>query len=151
MKNILILLFMIMSSTSVSAAEKATDKVRLALNKYAWEKRQLIVFAPSYEHRQYQLFRKLEAEFRDEFEERKLHSWHVIGNDPVKLDNTVHAGITNGISSQDFRKTYNVSKNEFRVLLIGYDQGEKLRQEKVNIDYLFSEIDQMPMRIQEMQ
>ena len=151
MKQWLFILFMIISPSNASANEK----VRLALSEYAWEKRQLIVFAPSSENKQYLLFKKVEAEFRDEFEERKLHTWHVIANDSVRLESTVNATvnekINNSITNQDFRDTYNVSKNEFRLLLIGYDQGEKLRQEKVNIDYLFAEIDQMPMRIQEMQ
>ncbi|KAG1652877.1 hypothetical protein GQR58_026025 [Nymphon striatum] len=83
----------------------------------------------------------------EDFEERNLHSWHVVGNDSVKLDSRIRAKIT----SQDFRNTFNVNENQFRLLLIGYDQGEKLRQKEVNIDYVFSEIDQMPMRIQEMQ
>ena len=143
MKKGFFLLFMMMSSLSVFANEKVTS----ALNEYAWEKRQLIVFAPSKEHTQYQLFKKVTVEFGDELKERKLHTWHVIANDPVRLDSKIQ----DGIKSQDFREAYTVSNDEFRLLLIGYDQGEKLRQKQVNIDYLFSEIDQMPMRIQEMQ
>ncbi|WP_299879745.1 DUF4174 domain-containing protein [uncultured Cocleimonas sp.] len=125
----------------------ATEKIQSALNEYAWEKRQLIVFSPSYEHQQYQLFKQVLAEFSEEFEERKLHTWHVIAKDSVRLDSK----ISSDVSNLGFREMYKVSVNEFRLLLIGYDQGEKLRQKKVNIDYLFSEIDQMPMRIQEMQ
>ncbi len=147
MTKVLGLLFMIMFSLNIFATEKATEKVKLALNDYAWEKRQLIVFSPSNEHNQYQLFKKVQAEFSEEFEERKLHTWHIVASDSVRLDSTVRSEMT----SQDFRDAYNVSNNEFRLLLIGYDQGEKLRQKEVNIDYLFSEIDQMPMRIQEMQ
>ena len=141
------ILLMVMVSLSAIATEKATERVKLALNEYAWEKRQLIVFSPGNEHNQYQLFKKVQAEFSEEFEERKLHAWHVVASDSVRLDSEARGDIT----SQDFRDTYNVSKNEFRLILIGYDQGEKLRQKKVNIDYLFSEIDQMPMRVQEMQ
>ena len=143
MKQWLFILFMIISPSISSANEK----VRLALSEYAWDKRQLIVFAPSSENKQYLLFKKVEVEFRDEFEERKLHTWHVIANDSVRLESTVKGDITN----QHFRDSYDVGENEFRLLLIGYDQGEKLRQKEVNIDYLFAEIDQMPMRIQEMQ
>jgi hypothetical protein len=36
------------------------------------------------------------------------------------------------------------------VILIGYDQGEKLRQDTVDLERLFAEIDQMPMRVREM-
>ncbi len=143
MKKRLLILFMMIVTLSVSA----TEKVRLALSEYAWEKRQLIVFTPNKGHDQYRLFKSVQAEFREEFEDRKLHAWHVIANEKVMLDSLVRDDIKN----QGFRETYDVNKNEFRLLLIGYDQGEKLRQKKVNIDYLFSEIDQMPMRMQEME
>lgn len=143
-----------MLSLNSLADGNSAEKVKSALSDYAWEKRQLIVFSPSIEHKQYQVFKKVEAEFAEEFEDRKLHTWHVIANNAIRLNSTERAvmktDIVSDITSQDFRESYNVSKNEFRLLLIGYDQGEKLRQKEVNIDYLFSEIDQMPMRIQEM-
>lgn len=131
----------------IKAADSGVEKVKSALNEYAWEKRQLVVFSPTSKHKQYQIFKAMQLEFSEDFEERNLHSWHVVGNDSVKLDSRMRAKIT----SQDFRNTFNVDENKFRLLLIGYDQGEKLRQKQVNIDYVFSEIDQMPMRIQEMQ
>ena len=147
MKKILGLFLMILFSSSVYAAESVAQKVRNALNEFAWEKRQLIVFSPSKEHAEYQRFKSIELEFNDEFKERRLQSWHVIANDSVKLDSVTRGDIL----TQDFRDRYNVDTNEFRLLLIGYDQGEKLRLKKVSIDYLFSQIDQMPMRVQEMQ
>ena len=97
MKKRLLILFMMIVSLSVSANEK----VRFALNEYAWEKRQLIVFTPNRGHDQYRLFKSVQAEFREEFEDRKLHTWHVIDNEKVMLNSLVR----NDEKNQDFRKT----------------------------------------------
>ena len=143
MKNLLIIVCM----TLILGNVMANDKITSALAQYAWEKRQLIVFSPNNDHPQYQLFTKIETEYKDDIVERKLHTWHVVADDLVKLDLVKK----NEIRSQMFRDTFGVNINEFRLLLIGYDQGEKLRQKSVNIDTVFSAIDQMPMRVQEMQ
>ncbi len=123
-----------------------TDKIKSALDQYAWEKRQLIVFSPNKDHDLYQLFKKVQTKYSDEFKDRNLHTWHVIAENKVTLNSIAR----NDINSQDFRDVYSVNKDDFQLLLIGYDLGVKLRQKKVDIKYLFSEIDQMPMRLQEM-
>lgn len=133
--------------TFILGEAMANDKVTSALGQYAWKKRQLIVFSPHAEHDQYQLFIDTLSKVRSEFEERKLHSWHVVADNKVMLNSVVK----NDVNNQDFRDAYEIDKNEFQLLLIGFDQGEKLRQQSVNIDFIFSEIDQMPMRMQEIQ
>lgn len=143
MKKILIVVCM----TFILGEAMANDKVTSALGQYAWEKRQLIVFSPHAEHDQYQLFIDTLSKFKSEFEERKLHSWHVVADNNVMLNSAEK----NDVNNQDFRDAYEIDKNEFQLLLIGFDQGEKLRQQSVNIDFIFSEIDQMPMRMQEIQ
>ncbi len=132
MKKLLIVVCM----TFILGEAMANDKVTSALGQYAWEKRQLIVFSPHAEHDQYQLFIDTLSKFRSEFEERKLHSWHVVADDKVMLNSVVK----NDVNNQDFRDAYGIDKNEFQLLLIGFDQGEKLRQQSVNIDFIFSEI-----------
>ena len=143
MKKLLIVVCM----TFILGEAMANDKVTSALGQYAWKKRQLIVFSPHAEHDQYQLFIDTLSKVRSEFEERKLHSWHVVADNKVMLNSVVK----NDVNNQDFRDAYEIDKNEFQLLLIGFDQGEKLRQQSVNIDFIFSEIDQMPMRMQEIQ
>ena len=133
--------------TFILGEAMANDKVTSALGQYAWKKRQLIVFSPHAEHDQYQLFIDTLSKVRSEFEERKLHSWHVVADNKVMLNSVVK----NDVNNQDFRDAYEIDKNEFQLLLIGFDQGEKLGQQSVNIDFIFSEIDQMPMRMQEIQ
>jgi hypothetical protein len=125
----------------------ANEKINTTLKEYAWEKRQLIVFSPSVNDDQYKLFLKVQSEFMDEFKDRRLHVWHVISGQKVKLDQEIRADL----NDSDFQGAFDVRNTEFKVILVGYDLQEKLRQDKVQIDYLFSKIDQMPMRIQEMQ
>lgn len=143
MKKFLIL-FIVLIITSSAVARKNINDV---LGAFAWDKRQLIVFTPDSEHQQYKLFKKKTIELQTELEERNLQSWHVIADSKVLLNTTVRDDVNN----QEFRDQYAVKNNEFRLILIGYDQGEKLRLEKVNLNTVFSTIDKMPMRIQELQ
>ena len=142
MKKLLIAVFM----TFILGDVMANDKVTTALSQFAWEKRQLIVFSPSPQHPQYLSYKKQAATFKPEFKDRKLHSWFIVADSPVMLNESLNKDLT----SQNFRETFAIRKNEFRVLLLGYDQGVKLRQELVNLELIFSTIDQMPMRAQEM-
>ena len=120
--------------------------IRNTLDEYAWNKRQLIVFTPDIDHPQYQVLQKTLVDFNKELKERYLHTWHVVADDKVKLGSAIRDDVNN----KDFRAYYSVTKDQFRLLLIGYDQGEKLRLQQANIDSIFSAIDQMPMRIQEL-
>lgn len=138
--------FILFMSIVPFTALYANNNVSEALNQFAWEKRQLIVFSDDITHPQYQLFLKTKTEFQEEFDDRKLHVWHIINGQKPKLESQLQDGLNNN----DFHSTFNVNKDEFKILLIGYDQGVKLRQDEVQIDTLFGEIDQMPIRMQEM-
>ncbi|MGV6850637.1 MAG: CIA30 family protein, partial [bacterium] len=69
-----------------------------------------------------------------------------VQNQPVTLNNQERANL----NSQQFQQYFSVKPDDFQVILIGYDQGEKLRQSEIDVDRLFAEIDQMPIRQQEM-
>ncbi len=125
----------------------ASKNIHEALGEFAWKKRQLIVFTPSIENKQYQLFNKSLIEFNQGFNERNIQSWHVIANDKVLLKDISREEL----KAKNFRTTYSVNNEEFRLILIGLDRGEKLRQQIVNLDEIFAKIDQMPMRIRELQ
>lgn len=71
---------------------------------------------------------------------------HFTPDQPVTLGKTPR----DDVNAATFQAAYGVTLDAFRVILIGYDQGEKLRQTEVDIDRLFAEIDQMPMRQHEM-
>lgn len=124
----------------------ANISISEVLAEYAWDKRQLIVFTPDKENEDFIRFLKNVKQSQQMIKERNLHTWFVIDDSQVFLDSVKRDDIKNHI----LRNAYKVNKNEFRILLLGYDLGEKLRLEKSNLDIIFSEIDQMPMRIQEM-
>jgi len=139
--------FIALTSLSMFSLADTQKTVSAALNDYAWEKRQLIVFSENEENNEYQKFKQVLKESHTDITERKLHTWHIIGDQPVFLNETKRDDVNN----QAFRDRYNVKNHEFRLILIGYDQGEKQRQEAVSMERLFSAIDSMPMRIREME
>jgi len=125
----------------------ANNNVETTLSQYAWDKRQLIVFTPNETYPEYIKFKQALSESVFEIKDRKLHTWHVIKNKQVRLNTK----IINEFTNTEIRSTYGVELDEFRVILIGYDQGEKLRQTRSDISDIFYNIDQMPMRIQEIE
>ena len=145
----LTLIFTISTSfmTQAQAAEPATKTPAEALNEFAWEKRQIIVFTPSADDSRLANFQTIKKEFDEDFAERFLHVWVAEAGKQVTLEDKTR----NDVTADTFYRRFNVQPNEFRVVLLGYDQGEKLRQSEFNIDLLLGTIDQMPMRQQEMQ
>lgn len=142
MKLHFILIFMILSSGVF-----ADNKVSNVLERYAWEKRQLIVFTPDQNFPEYIKLNQLINQHTFELDDRNLHIWHVIKNNDVMLAKTLIDDFTN----QEIRDTFKVEADEFRIILIGYDQEEKLRLKYSDFENIFFTIDQMPMRIQEIQ
>ncbi len=140
LKFILIFLFL-------SPGVLAENKVSNVLERYAWEKRQLIVFTPDQNFPEYIKLNQLIDQHTFELDDRNLHIWHVIKNNDVMLAKTLIDDFTN----QEIRDTFKVEADEFRIILIGYDQEEKLRLEYSDFENIFFTIDQMPMRIQEIQ
>lgn len=140
LKFILIFLFL-------SPGVLAENKVSNVLERYAWEKRQLIVFTPDQNFPEYIKLNQLIDQHTFELDDRNLHIWHVIKNNDVMLAKTLIDDFTN----QEIRDTFKVEADEFRIILIGYDQEEKLRLKYSDFENIFFTIDQMPMRIQEIQ
>lgn len=140
LKFILIFLFL-------SPGVLAENKVSNVLERYAWEKRQLIVFTPDQNFPEYIKLNQLINQHTFELDDRNLHIWHVIKNNDVMLAKTLIDDFTN----QEIRDTFKVEADEFRIILIGYDQEEKLRLKYSDFENIFFTIDQMPMRIQEIQ
>ncbi len=136
-----------MALFSVLPLAAANQSIADAMGEFAWEKRQILLFAPDVQDERYQEFLTIEENQRDALNDRRLQVWHLVPDQPVKLGEVEY----DELSVEDFQTEYAVSADEFSVILIGYDQGEKLRQDKVDLDRLFAEIDQMPMRVREMQ
>ncbi|MCU0355573.1 MAG: DUF4174 domain-containing protein [Cytophagales bacterium] len=111
------------------------------LSAYRWKNRILLVFAQNATQVQKQLDQWQNA--ADGFRERQLlviqaldKSGVVAQNQPLALADV-----------QALRKQFNVRADEFAVVLVGKDGGEKRRWDKtVPPDEIFAVIDAMPMR-----
>ena len=135
-------IFLLVMSMTLSAAGQSASQ---ALAEFAWQKRQLIVFTPSQQNEAFKRFQAFKTEYAEDFAERKLQVWTIEAGKPVLLEGKQNSRVT----AKAFYDRFAVKTGEFQVILIGYDQGEKLRQRAFNIDDLLGEIDQMPMRRQE--
>jgi hypothetical protein len=116
------------------------------LKSYQWKNRLLLIFAPSPESEEYQV--QLEhLSNEQELLERDFVLFHIFGQQGG------FAG-ENRLSEKDgvdLRETFEVDKAEFAVVLLGKDGTEKQRWQKpVESSELFSLVDAMPMRREEM-
>ncbi len=117
------------------------------LDQYKWNSRMLLVFAPSDQDPRYAATR-LEAQAAAcQIQDRDLViAWlplsgpSHLGKRPLAAD-----------AQQRLRERYRIGTDDFVVVLIGKDGGEKDRSEDIpDLKGLFSLIDSMPMRQSEM-
>jgi hypothetical protein len=119
-----------------------------ALEKFTWEHRLLLAFAPSNDDELLKRQRQLLAGRNSGIKERHMRIIDVSSAGPVKVDGHVDQDL----ETSQLRKGYNVPSDRFSVILIGKDGGEKGRWiEPVRPDKIFDMIDAMPMRQDEMQ
>ena len=119
---------------------------RTALEKYRWEHRLLLVFAPDADSTLYLRQQQMLLDAKPGLNERDMVIIFVF-RDTV----ATHGRPPAAVAAVDLRDAYGVLPHEFRVVLIGKDGGVKLRQEEpISMADLFALIDSMPMRKQEM-
>jgi hypothetical protein len=112
-----------------------------------WQKRVVLVFAPDQENENYLKQMRVFGEVKDAMSERDIAQWDIIDSTRVVKEGAIlpHVG------TPRFYRHFNVSMPDFTVILLGKDGDEKLRKQSVvTSDTLFSLIDSMPMRKQEM-
>ncbi|WP_405206015.1 DUF4174 domain-containing protein [Aquimarina sp. LLG6339-5] len=116
------------------------------LDKHRWEDRLILVLADSYKNPK--LVKQLE-EFKNKsksLEDRKLLVYQIT---PTSYQTGIHKNTLT--KSSAFYKKYNASNEDFKIILIGLDGGMKLKSNKVLLStQIFDQIDQMPMRRQEL-
>lgn len=116
------------------------------MDKYRWKRRVLLVFAPVKPHPNLVVQRRRLAEAATGLKEREVTVVEVV-KDSVFVDGKLAIEM----DAKALRKEFDTTIIEFTVLLIGKDGGEKVRRdEAITMDELFSTIDAMPMRQQEM-
>lgn len=118
------------------------------LTGYQWQHRLLLVFAPDLQHSQLQqLTRQLQQ--RDcELNDRDMLTGYILAKNHSRL-----AGKPLPTEESDtLRQHYGIQLDQFAVLLIGKDGGEKYRLYEVpELEEIFALVDGMPMRQDEMQ
>ncbi|MEM6346437.1 MAG: DUF4174 domain-containing protein [Bacteroidota bacterium] len=117
------------------------------LAKYQWQNRLVLVFAPSSDTELYQAQTKAIEAMGDGWAERELVLFSIF----PQSGNAAKAQLKPS-EIQYLRDRYEVSEQDFVVLLIGKDGGEKLRLKDKTLSQaqLFPLIDGMPMRKAEM-
>ncbi|WP_108802595.1 DUF4174 domain-containing protein [Aquimarina sp. Aq107] len=116
------------------------------LNKHRWEDRLILIIADSYKNPK--LVKQLK-EFKNKsknLQDRKLIVYQIT---PTSYQTGIDKN-TSTKSSASYKK-YNASNEDFKIILLGLDGGTKLKSNKVlSSVQIFDQIDQMPMRRQEL-
>lgn len=111
------------------------------LERYRWQRRPLLLFAPDRDHPTFRRQRELLAGREGDLEEREL----------TVLELLADAAHPSSLLAARLRDRYDVAPGAFALLLIGKDGGCKRRGgDATDLDILFAQIDAMPMRVREM-
>jgi hypothetical protein len=127
---------------SASALGTATAGA-VGLDDYLWERRPLLVFAPTEgDPRLLETLARIEAS-RCEFADRDM----VLGLVVTEGTSTLDSQVVTAEESRQLADEYGVGDNAFAVALIGKDGGKKLRVDEVpDLRRIYAVIDGMPMR-----
>ena len=138
-----LMLIALVASTAVGSPTAAAAE----LSDYRWERRPLLVFAPTdSDPRLVATLSRIEAS-RCDFVGRDM----VIGLVVTEGNSTLDGQAINADESQRLVNRFAIGDNAFSVLLIGKDGGEKLRVNEVpDLQAIYAAIDGMPMRSREM-
>ncbi|MGI2907764.1 DUF4174 domain-containing protein [Tolypothrix sp. VBCCA 56010] len=118
------------------------------LKSYQWKNRLLLVFAPDENNPAYQKQMQLFQTQQADFSERDLLLVEILTEGTSRASGKAidEADVTK------VRSRFQVSPEDFRVILVGKDGTQKRSDSKpVEAKVIFNEIDAMPMRQQEMQ
>ena len=131
--------------TAAAVSTPPHDRAQ-AMSAYLWKKRPLVVFAPARQHTSAVRQNRIINANRRGFRERDMVVVTVVG-DRV----TTRFGQGPKLGADALRAQFGVRREEFRALLVGKDGTVKLSGgAAVDAGRLFSLIDSMPMRRQEM-
>lgn len=141
MEKFLILLILTMVTSSLMAYSQSLE----IPGPYKWKNRILLVFSPDEStniEKQLSVFSK----HQEGMQERDLLVFEITNGSVHHPD----GGRDGKKVADNLRDKYRIAENQFSVILIGKDGTEKLRQNEVlDAETLFTIIDAMPMRKQE--
>lgn len=138
---------LILAVLAVSAGLAPATAGAAELSDSRWERRPLLLFAPTdSDPRLVETLSRIDTS-RCDFLDRDMVTGVVVSKGGSTLDGLV---IDTG-QSQRLTDRYGIGEDDFTVVLIGKDGGEKLRFNEVpDLRTIFAVIDGMPMRSREM-
>jgi len=145
MKSLITASIIIFGFQSLSAQGKS--EVKFSLADYRWENRVVLIFGPDESDARFSEQKSLIYPTGDGIDDRDLKIVTVVNRGKSKVG---ELPITDE-SPKNLRDQFDITDEQFSILLIGKDGGEKLRSiDVIAPDELFSVIDRMPMRQREM-
>lgn len=143
MRRLALVLIVFVASTVIGSATARAA----GLADYLWERRPLLVFAPSQDDaRLMETLGRIEAS-RCDFVDRDM----VLGVVVTEGDSTLDGQVINADEARRLAKQYGVGADAFTVVLLGKDGGEKRRVNAApDLQAIYDLIDGMPMRSTEM-
>ena len=124
-----------------------SSETSFSLDRYQWENRLLLVFAPSEKSPPYETQMQLFDPETDGFDDRDLILFRVLDEG----ESYVGDERLSTAAADRLRERFEIAPDDFRVILVGKDGGEKRRDTApVKTSAIFDEIDAMPMRQREM-
>jgi len=123
------------------------ETLSMDLSQFQWENRLLFLFA---EDSNDPLFRDLQSQIRAqkaEVDDRDLIVFEVPAKGPARMGTKP----LNRQQADSIRNHFDITSNNFSLILVGKDGGIKLkREDRVDLNAVFGLIDSMPMRQNEM-
>ena len=117
------------------------------LTSYRWQQRLLLAFAEHPSDPDFTVFAQSLAASRDAVQDRDLVLGRIFDQGPSQLG----ARPLRPEDAQSLRRRFAIRPASFTVVLIGKDGGVKMvREGRVDLEAIFTRIDAMPMRQQEM-
>ena len=143
-----IFVFLLVVSLTMTGLINMAQAEKLDLSQYQWDHRLLLLFAPNQSDSQLEKqIKTLRQSACDVNDRDMLVIQFVKGPNALTLNGRILPFDENKI-----RTAYRTDDNNFTVILIGKDGGEKMRsQEIIAVHDIFDEIDTMPMRQDEME
>jgi hypothetical protein len=134
-------------------ADTPADSIDFRLEDHRWEHRLVLVFSPGPVDDRHTEQQKFLAGHEDGIADRDLRLVWVFTEGASRITRRAYGKGTylTARSAERLRERFDVPADSFRVLLVGKDGTEKLRQpEPLTVKSLFQTIDAMPMRQREM-
>ncbi|MBI4780719.1 MAG: DUF4174 domain-containing protein [Oscillatoriophycideae cyanobacterium NC_groundwater_1537_Pr4_S-0.65um_50_18] len=130
-----------------SVATSTQPEMTFNLSDEQWQHRILLVFAPSEQSPPYQQQQQAWQSRSEGMQERDLKLLEVLATGASRVDGQP----ISAASADRLRDQFGLAPEDFAVILVGKDGTEKQRfSQPVDLSDIFSTIDAMPMRQQEM-